>query len=177
MQQCAAAPKVLLPRGAPAAKRPGANTREGLTVVCMGSATGAVLPPVYILKGVVANANLVAALNYRASAFIFKDTTHFIDGATFAKVVEYWSHLIPGGVSPQRRALLVVDGHASRFSHEAKEVGRRLGFDILVLPPNCTHFLQPWDQVFAPSSRRTARCSRARARSWAAPPTCRARAG
>lgn len=34
------------------------------------------------------------------------------------------------------------------FSYDAVVEARKLGFDMFILPGNCTNFLQPWDQCF-----------------------------
>jgi len=53
-------------------------------------------------------------------------------------------------LSPSNRILLLLDGHVSRFTLEAIKEARAAGVDVQVFPPNCTHFLQPWDQIFGP---------------------------
>ena len=55
---------------------------------------------------------------------------------------------IPGGVSQLNRFLLIADGHESRLNTSAINQARQLSFDVFLLPGNCTHFLQPWDQIF-----------------------------
>ena len=57
---------------------------------------------------------------------------------------------MPGGASPSYRALWLLDHHGSRLRPAAIEAAKQLGFYILILPGSCTHFLQPWDQIFAP---------------------------
>jgi hypothetical protein len=66
-------------------------------------------------------------------------------GSTYLKQLK---RQIPGGVSFSNRVLLIVDGHASRKSTETAAAAKTMGFDILIMPPQCTDFLQPWDQVF-----------------------------
>lgn len=78
----------------------------------------------------------------------YKQETHMIDGPTFAEVLKWLATVIPGGVSPSNRFLLVLDGHASRLDPDALDVAIELGFVLLLFPGQCTHFLQPWDQLF-----------------------------
>lgn len=54
----------------------------------------------------------------------------------------------PAKGSVLRTLLLIVDGHESRLSLESVEQACDLGFDIIVMPGQCTHFMQPLDQVF-----------------------------
>ncbi|KAJ9510857.1 hypothetical protein QJQ45_027733, partial [Haematococcus lacustris] len=49
---------------------------------------------------------------------------------------------------PAARVVVVADGHGSRFSSETRDTAAALGFDMLI-PGQCTHFLQPWDQLFS----------------------------
>ncbi|KAJ9514339.1 hypothetical protein QJQ45_012261 [Haematococcus lacustris] len=85
---------------------------------------------------------------YPQSSIILKEGTHMMDGRLFPKLLDVMAKQIPGGVSPTNRALLVLDGHASRFSNDTKEAARVHGFDLVILPAQCTSFLQPWDQLF-----------------------------
>ncbi|KAJ9505473.1 hypothetical protein QJQ45_009485 [Haematococcus lacustris] len=82
---------------------------------------------------------------YPQSSIILKKGTHMMDGRLFPKL---FPKQIPGGVSRTNRALLVLGGHASRFSNNTKEAARVHGFDLVILPAQCTSFLQPWDQLF-----------------------------
>ena len=43
------------------------------------------------------------------------------------------------------KALLLVDGHADHFYLPALEILRLANVRLLVLPPACTHILQPLD--------------------------------
>jgi hypothetical protein len=44
--------------------------------------------------------------------------------------------------------LLIVDGHESRLGITSINQAKELGYAVIVLPPNCTHFMQPWDRIF-----------------------------
>ena len=56
--------------------------------------------------------------------------------------------MVPGGVSPELRLLLLVDGPASRSAPEAIEYARSVGVDMVLLPGALTHILQPMDALF-----------------------------
>ncbi|KAJ9519162.1 hypothetical protein QJQ45_007706 [Haematococcus lacustris] len=127
-----------------------ANAKRSITCVAWGSADGQVMPPNFVYAGKQLSHNALGATHfYPRSAIILKEGTHMMDGRLFPKLLDVMAAQIPGGVSPTKRALLVLDGHASRFSAETKEAARRHGFDLLVLPAQCTSFLQPWDQLFS----------------------------
>ncbi|KAJ9511802.1 hypothetical protein QJQ45_022678 [Haematococcus lacustris] len=127
-----------------------ANPGRSITCVAWGSADGQVMPPNFVYAGKQLSHNALGATHfYHRSAIIVKEGTHMMDGRLFPKLLDVMAAQIPGGVSPTKRALLVLDGHASRFSAETKEAARRHGFDLLVLPAQCTSFLQPWDQLFS----------------------------
>jgi hypothetical protein len=54
-----------------------------------------------------------------------------------------------GQLGPDNRILFILDGHSSRINIDAIKQAKELGVDILIFPGQCTHFLQPWDQIFA----------------------------
>ncbi|KAJ9524945.1 hypothetical protein QJQ45_005839 [Haematococcus lacustris] len=127
-----------------------ANLKHSITCVAWGSADGQVLPPNYINAGTVLTANVLGGVSFfPGSAIILKPKTHMMDGSVFPKLLVSMAKQIPGGVSIKNRALLILDGHASRFSADTKATAAALGFDLLILPGQCTHFLQPWDQLFS----------------------------
>ncbi|KAJ9522964.1 hypothetical protein QJQ45_023763 [Haematococcus lacustris] len=126
-----------------------ANSRRSYTCVAWGSADGCVMPPNFVYAGKQLSHNALGAIHfYPQSSIILKEGTHMMDGRLFPKLLDVMAKQIPGGVSPTNRALLVLDGHASRFSNDTKEAARVHGFDLVILPAQCTSFLQPWDQLF-----------------------------
>ncbi|KAJ9516230.1 hypothetical protein QJQ45_001147 [Haematococcus lacustris] len=125
------------------------NSRRSYTCVAWGSADGCVMPPNFVYAGKQLSHNALGAIHfYPQSSIILKEGTHMMDGRLFPKLLDVMAKQIPGGVSPTNRALLVLDGHASRFSNDTKEAARVHGFDLVILPAQCTSFLQPWDQLF-----------------------------
>ncbi|KAJ9524508.1 hypothetical protein QJQ45_019533 [Haematococcus lacustris] len=125
------------------------NSRRSYTCVAWGSADGRVMPPNFVYVGKQLSHNALGAIHfYPQSSIILKEGTHMMDGRLFPKLLDVMAKQIPGGVSPTNRALLVLDGHASRFSNDTKEAARVHGFDLVILPAQCTSFLQPWDQLF-----------------------------
>ncbi|KAJ9526108.1 hypothetical protein QJQ45_009564 [Haematococcus lacustris] len=127
-----------------------ANPKHSITCVAWGSADGQVLAPNYINAGTMLTANALGGVRFFPnSAIILKPKTHMMDGSVFPKLLVSMAKQVPGGVSIRNRVLLILDGHASRFSADTKGTAAALGFDLLILPGQCTHFLQPWDQLFS----------------------------
>jgi hypothetical protein len=124
--------------------------KHSFTVIAAGTATGQVLPPNYLIGGASnLNANLLGNVySYSQSAVCVRQRNHMMDTPTFGQYLEILAQQVPGGVSPERRALLVLDNHVSHVAAATMERARSLGFDILPLPPQTTPFAQPWDQVF-----------------------------
>jgi hypothetical protein len=54
----------------------------------------------------------------------------------------------PGGVHLRDHFLLLLDGRESRLHRDALKQTVKIGVDIMLPPPNPTHFMQPWDQIF-----------------------------
>jgi len=58
---------------------------------------------------------------------------------------------ILGGVSPNSRHLLILDGHGSHMDVQTIEEEEKIGIDLLTLPTHTTHILQPLDvSLFGP---------------------------
>jgi hypothetical protein len=55
---------------------------------------------------------------------------------------------------PTARRLLIMDGHSSHITTNVIAFCMRNAIDLLILPPHCSHILQPLDVgVFAPLKR------------------------
>ena len=74
-----------------------------------------------------------------------------------ATLFSHWiSHFIrclesKGGISNERRHLLILDGHNSHVTLEVVQKCREVGLDLVTLPSHTSHRLQPLDvSVFAP---------------------------
>lgn len=58
---------------------------------------------------------------------------------------------ILGGVSPENRHLLILDGHGSHMVVHTIEEANNFGIDLLTFPTHTTHRLQPLDvSMFGP---------------------------
>ena len=75
--------------------------------------------------------------------------THFLFSNWITHFVNYLS--TRGGISRERRHLLVVDGHNSHVTLNVVMKAMDVGLDLLTLPSHTTHRLQPLDvSIFAP---------------------------
>lgn len=68
--------------------------------------------------------------------------THFI-----SEITKYRLQL-PENLKEQK-ILLIVDGHSSRYTPEALILLKKFNIELLVLPPHCTHCVQPFDVAIA----------------------------
>lgn len=73
--------------------------------------------------------------------------SHIMNGMLFLLMLEALVRWISGGVSRGNRAVIIADGHISQVGGATRAAAVELGFDIMLMPPNCTAFMQPWDQL------------------------------
>lgn len=131
-------------------KQVAANDKHSITCLAVGTAEGTVLAPYYLFKGKVLTHNVLGGVHhYPQSGVAANPDSHMMNGRLLPLMLEALARQIPGGVSRDNRALIIADGHISRVSDATHAAAARLGFDILLLPPNCTPFIQPWDQLFS----------------------------
>ena len=127
----------------------GGYGHQYITVHCAGSADGGRLPPFILYKGKNVyqrwmKGGLAAAV-YGVSESGWMDSDNFL--SWFKKLfLPAVSHL-----TKEALVLLFLDGHYSHISIELIKLARSNNVEILCLPPNTTHLLQPLDVgVFAP---------------------------
>ena len=109
------------------------------------SASGDILPPFLVFKGKKNMQNMVEGVPGAAY-------THTENGWGTSDTFVMWcnhftAHLKSKGLT---KALLVVDGHVDHFSMPAIEI-LRLANVRMILPPACTHILQPLDVGYFPA--------------------------
>jgi len=57
----------------------------------------------------------------------------------------HFTAFVPGGVSPENKHLMILDGHGSHMVVQAIEEANNLGINLLTLSTHTTHRLQPLD--------------------------------
>jgi hypothetical protein len=110
-----------------------------VTAMYCGDASGKMMPTTLIMEGVEGRSS------YLAGAGDFKlsmGPEGFVDVPIFLAWLEEFSKWREGKTS-----ILVLDWHSSRSALHAGLAAFRLGIIIVMLPPNCTHVLQPADRA------------------------------
>ena len=130
------------------------NEREWLTVFTCINAIRQHILGFYIFRGKRIRDNYIrfcedgAAMTMQSKAWM----TQF-------RFSNWISHIINslesrGGISPENRHLLIVDGHNSHVTLEVVKKSMEAGLDLVILPSHTSHHLQPLDvSVFAPFKR------------------------
>ena len=130
------------------------NEKEWITNLTYVNTAGDHIPGFYIFRG---------------KRLRFNYVVHCEDGAAMAMQTKAWmtttlfshwiSHFIrclqsKGGISHERRHLLILDGHHSHVTLEVVHKCRKVGLDLVTLPSHTSHRLQPLHVgVFAPFKR------------------------
>lgn len=117
---------------------------ETMTIICAVSASGTYVPPMLIYK------------RKRMSDLLLKgspsgsigacSTNGWVDSKLFVKWLNHFVEFVRP--APDKKVLLVMDGHGSHKSLEAVEVARSHGVVMICLPPHTTHRMQPLDRTF-----------------------------
>ena len=121
------------------------DQREWLSVLVCINAGGLAIPSFYVFRGTRFRQNYIERCE---------------PGATMAMQPRAWmttylfsawlSHFIEsvqrhGGISQERRHLLILDGHNSHVTLDVVREARAAGLDILTLPAHTSHAMQPLD--------------------------------
>ena len=127
------------------------NKHEWLIVLTCIKAAGQSNPGFYIFKGKCIRRNYIiccedgAAMAMQPKAWM----TQFLFSNWITHFINYLSKR--GGISRDRRHLLIVDGHNSHVTLEVVIKVIDVGLDLLTLPSHTSHRLQPLDvNIFAP---------------------------
>lgn len=109
------------------------------------SATGNYIPPSLIFPRVRANPLFEKGLPPNTKVF-----THPSGWMQSEIFVEWFKHFMKySKPTAEERVLLILDGHATHVNNlEVMMLAKENNVDILVLPPHCTHRLQPLDVAF-----------------------------
>ena len=121
------------------------DEREWLSVLVCVNAAGEAIPSFYVFKGKRFKRNYIAKCE--SGAIMAMQPCAWMTGFLFAKWISHFVKSVAqfGGVSPERRHLLILDGHASHVSIDTLQEARRQGIDLLTLPSHTSHAMQPLD--------------------------------
>ena len=137
--------------GRKGAKIPGrvSNSKESVSVLGCGNATGEIMSPMVVVKGKTKR-SLMGWKTEDAppnTKWAFQSKSYMDQ----ALGVEWFQNVFLNECGPQRPQLLIVDSHCSHEPLELLELAQQENITILSLPSHCTHHLQPWDKsMFAP---------------------------
>ena len=130
------------------------NEREWITNLTCVNAAGDHIPGFYIFRGKRLRSNYV--IHYEDGAAMAMQTKAWMTATLFSHWILHFIQCLErkGGISHERRHLLILDGHNSHVTLEVVHKCREIGLDLLTLPSHTSHRLQPLDVgVFAPFKR------------------------
>ncbi|KAF0708480.1 hypothetical protein AaE_013195 [Aphanomyces astaci] len=117
-----------------------------LSIVACASASGNILPPLFLFPGDTVEKILSAECSVK-NATISTSPKGFMNEDIFTEWLKHFSKTI----TVSRPVLLIFDGLASHYSTAIVELCTSLGIILLCLPSNATHLFQPLDvAVFGP---------------------------
>lgn len=134
------------------AKMTSGEKGENVTVMLCGNAEGDLLPPFFILKK--HNKSIAAqfAENLPPNAEMYMGSSSWQTTDSFAQWLRFFIHQVqPEALKP---VLLIVDGHASHKTLDAITLAQENHVQMLSLPPNTTHKMQPLDRCFMASFKK-----------------------
>ncbi|KYG41202.1 hypothetical protein M433DRAFT_159330, partial [Acidomyces richmondensis BFW] len=119
--------------------------QEWITAIECISAAGVALPPLLIFK-----------VKYTNSGWIPADAPpnwHFSTSHGFEWLTRVFEPVIRPE-DPSQRRLLIADGYSSHITANVIAFAMEYNIDLLILPPHCSHILQPLDVgLFSPLKR------------------------
>jgi hypothetical protein len=118
--------------------RRGCN-RENTSVLMAVSASGVMLPPLFIFKGKRLPSNLLHGAPAGSKVTVSENA--FIDTELFDQWIDHFIANIPSA----RPVLLTLDNHSAHIALSVRRKCIANGIHILSFPPHSTHILQPLD--------------------------------
>ena len=115
-----------------------------VTVICAMSAVATYLPPLFIFP----RKRMVDLLMNGAppQSIGLANPSGWTDSEIF---IDWLKHLVKfTNSSTTNRHVIVLDGHHIHKTLAAVEYARGHGIDMVILPPHCTHKMQPLDRTF-----------------------------
>ena len=117
------------------------GNREWVTTIESINATGWVLPPMIILKGVMHQLSWYESIPWRIRVSDNGWTTDELGLAWLKKVFNPYTQ----GRTVGKYRLLILDGHGSHVTAEFDQYAKQNSIIVLCMPPHSSHILQPLD--------------------------------
>lgn len=131
--------KVIGARGAKnISVRRGCN-RENTSVLMAVSASGVMIPPLFIFKGKRVPSNLLQGAPPASKVTVSENA--FVD----ADIFDQWIDHFIESISAARPVLLTLDNHSAHIALSVRKKCVANGIHLLSFPPHTTHILQPMD--------------------------------
>jgi len=119
-----------------------AERGELVTVVYTVSASGNVIPPLFIFPRVNYKDQFIRGPPQSSTGRA--TLSHWINEDIF---LEYLQHIITNTrCSPDHKILLIMDNHESHISLKVTDTAKASGIILLTIPPHTSHRLQPLDR-------------------------------
>lgn len=129
------------------------SRQEWITAIECGSAAGVTVPPLLIFKAKHTNTAWIPTQTPRDWRFSTSSSGWTSDSHGY----EWLTTVFEPSTRPEdptTRRLLIMDGHSSHITANVIAFCMQKAIDLLILPPHCSHILQPLDVgVFAPLKR------------------------
>lgn len=120
-----------------------AERGQMITLVMTVSATGQVVPPVFIFPRARMNDVLMIGAPQGSLGLANSTTSAWINSALFVKVLEHIKKFTRCTIDD--KIILLMDNHESHCSFEVVQYAKENGIVLVTFPPHCTHRLQPLD--------------------------------
>jgi hypothetical protein len=129
------------------------SRQEWITAIECVSAAGAAIAPLLIFKAKHTNTGWIPAQTPQDWRFSTSSSGWTSNSHGYEWLTTVFEPLTKP-TDPTFRRLLIMDGHSSHITANVIAFCMRNSIDLLILPPHCSHILQPLDvDVFAPLKR------------------------
>lgn len=118
-----------------------AEKAETVSVMVAGNALGSFIPPMIVYKG--ARMQPQFGMKMPPGSKIALSQSGYFNSFLFMQWLDHFGRFKPSG-----KVLLIVDGHRSHVSEDVADKAEKLEVELLCLPSNTTHELQPLDRTF-----------------------------
>jgi hypothetical protein len=129
---------------------PSSLCSDHCTIMACYSASGSVIPPLFIFQGkkkigedILNGAPAGSVVNISESGWINEDLFY------------QWLKFFVQSIPPSRPQMLIVDNHESRFSLRIIEFCQAENLRLVLLPPNATHLMQVGDVAIHSSFKKS----------------------